>query len=63
MAGTPPDRGDGALVTPFWPTGSAGPGTTRRVGTLVAARMAPADLRTVLARAPGSQPAPSSPSL
>eukprot|EP00962_Isochrysis_galbana_P013902 scaffold3952_cov116-Isochrysis_galbana.AAC.6 len=43
MAGTPPDRGAGALVTPHRPAGSAGPRTTRRVGTIVAARMAPAD--------------------
>eukprot|EP00962_Isochrysis_galbana_P008308 scaffold2278_cov124-Isochrysis_galbana.AAC.1 len=53
MAGTPPDRGDGALVTPNRPTGSAGPGKTHGVGTLVAARMAPADC----ARAGAWQPA------
>eukprot|EP00962_Isochrysis_galbana_P016634 scaffold4766_cov115-Isochrysis_galbana.AAC.5 len=42
-----------SLVTPHRPEGSAGPRTTRRVGTLVAARMAPADL----ARAGAWQPA------
>eukprot|EP00962_Isochrysis_galbana_P003684 scaffold1044_cov120-Isochrysis_galbana.AAC.25 len=53
MAGTPPDRGAGARVTPHRPSGSAGPRTTRRGGTLVAARMAPADR----ARAGAWQPA------
>eukprot|EP00962_Isochrysis_galbana_P020452 scaffold5975_cov112-Isochrysis_galbana.AAC.5 len=55
MAGTPPDRGAGGLVTPHRPSGSAGPGTTRRSrgGTLVADRMAPADF----ARAGAWQPA------
>eukprot|EP00962_Isochrysis_galbana_P058640 scaffold31808_cov94-Isochrysis_galbana.AAC.1 len=53
MAGTPPDRGAGALVTPHRPSGSAGPGTTRRGGTLVADRMAPADF----SRAGAWQPA------
>eukprot|EP00962_Isochrysis_galbana_P021396 scaffold6313_cov113-Isochrysis_galbana.AAC.5 len=52
-AGTPPDRGAGARVTPRRPSGSAGPRTTRRGGTLVAARMAPADC----ARAGAWQPA------
>eukprot|EP00962_Isochrysis_galbana_P042918 scaffold16167_cov115-Isochrysis_galbana.AAC.1 len=52
-AGTPPDRGAGARVTPRRPSGSAGPRTTRRGGTLVAVRMAPADC----ARAGAWQPA------
>eukprot|EP00962_Isochrysis_galbana_P043773 scaffold16767_cov122-Isochrysis_galbana.AAC.2 len=64
MAGTPPvtaDRGDGALL-------SLHTGQQARLDQEQHAGSAPSwppgwHLRTVLARAPGSQPAPSSPSL
>eukprot|EP00962_Isochrysis_galbana_P029133 scaffold9285_cov121-Isochrysis_galbana.AAC.1 len=63
MAGTPPDRGAGARVTPHRPSYDH-PGRLDQERHAGAAPSWPPGwhLRTVLARAPGSQPAPSSPS-